>query len=164
MKSSSVRIATIVCLVVLLFGVQATIQSMEMQSGQQSASARKVITPEGYIPTGSPFSPGIQVGDTLYVAGHLGRHPETRKIVDGGVEAETRQAMAGIQKVLEAAGMGFEDVASVTVYITDIGDFSAFNAVYGTYFPNDAPARATVQVAALSAGAKIELQMIAVKP
>ncbi len=164
MKSSSVRIATIVCLVVLLFGVQATIQSMEMQSGEQSASARKVIIPEGYVPTGSPFSPGIQVGDTLYVAGHLGRDSETRKIVEGGIEAETRQAMAGIQKVLEAAGMGFEDVASVTVYITDIGDFSAFNAVYGTYFPSDAPARATVQVAALSAGATIELQMIAVKP
>ncbi len=164
MQKTSTRVAVIFCLVALLFGVQATIQSMEMQSGEASAGARKVIVPEGYIPTGSPFSPGIQVGDTLYVAGHLGRDPETRKIVEGGIEAETSQAMAGILKVLQAADMGFENVASVTVYLTDIGDFSKFNAVYGTYFPNDAPARATVQVAALSAGATIELQMIAVKP
>ena len=94
----------------------------------------------------------------------MGRDPETRKLVEGGIEAETRQAMAGINAVLKAADMGFEDVVSVTVYVTDIGEFSQFNAVYGTYFPNDAPARATVQVAALNAGAKIELQMIAVKP
>ena len=164
MKSSSVRIATIVCLVVLLFGVQATIQSMEMQSGQQSKSARKVIKPEAYPYFGLPYSPGIQFGGTLYVAGHLGRDPESTKLVEGGIEAETRQAMANVHEVLKAAGMDFEDVASVTAYIVDIGEFPKFNEVYRTYFPSDPPARATVQVAALNAGARIELQMIAVKP
>ena len=72
--------------------------------------------------------------------------------------------LSSINEVLKAADMGFEDVVSVTVYITDLGEFSKFNAVYGTYFPSEAPARATVEVAALNAGAQVELQMIAVKP
>jgi 2-iminobutanoate/2-iminopropanoate deaminase len=126
------------------------------------AVERRVIRPERAPNTGLPFSPGILVGDTLYVAGHLGRDPVSSELVSGGIEAETRQALANIQDVLTAAGMELADVTSVTVYITDFADFPRFNEIYREYFPADPPARATVQVAALNAGAHVELQMIAV--
>jgi 2-iminobutanoate/2-iminopropanoate deaminase len=85
-------------------------------------------------------------------------------LVSGGIEAETRQVLANSREVLKAAGMDFKDVTSVTAYITNFDDFAKFNAVYSEAFPMDPPARATVQVAALNAGARVELQMIAVKP
>ncbi len=82
----------------------------------------------------------------------------------GGIEAETRQALANMREVLRAAGMDFKDVASVTAYLTSFDEFPTFNAVYREFFRGDPPARATVQVAALNVGARIELQMIAVRP
>jgi 2-iminobutanoate/2-iminopropanoate deaminase len=103
------------------------------------------------------------VGNTLYVAGHLGRDPVTSQLAKGGIEAETRQSIANIGEVLNAAGMSLKDVTTVTVYITDFKEFDRFNAVYREYFPTDPPARATVQVAALNAGARVELQMIAAR-
>ncbi len=130
----------------------------------QSGNRRRVIRPEKAPNTGLPFSPGILVGNTLYASGHLGRDPVTSQLVQGGIEAETRQALANVREVLRTAGMDFKDVASVTAYITSFEDFAKFNAVYREFFPVDPPARATVQVAALNAGARIELQTIAVKP
>jgi 2-iminobutanoate/2-iminopropanoate deaminase len=129
-----------------------------------SVSARTAVHPEKSPNTGLPYTPGILAGNTLYISGHLGRDPVTTQLVSGGIEAETRQSLANIREVLLAAGMDFKHVTSVTVYITDFKDFEKFNAVYREYFPTDPPARATVQVAALNAGARIELQMIAVKP
>ena len=102
-------------------------------------------------------------GDTLYLSGHLGRDPVTSELVSGGIEAETRQALANLGEVLKTAGMTFQDVTYVTAYITSFDDFAKFNAVYRESFPSDPPARATVQVAALNAGAHVEMQMIAVK-
>jgi 2-iminobutanoate/2-iminopropanoate deaminase len=122
-----------------------------------------VIRPERAPNIGLPFSPGVLAGDTLYLAGHLGRDPVTSQLVAGGVEAETRQALANLGDVLETAGMGFGDVTTVTAYITSFDDFEKFNAVYREFFPQDPPARATVQVAALNGGARVELQMIAVR-
>ena len=129
----------------------------------QSADRRKVIRPEKTPNTGLPYSPGILAGSTLYLSGNLGRDPVTAKLVPGGIEAETRQALANMREVLRTAGMDFKDVASVTAYITSFDDFAKFNAVYREFFPTDPPARATVQVAALNVGARVELQMIAAK-
>jgi 2-iminobutanoate/2-iminopropanoate deaminase len=129
----------------------------------QTADRRKVIRPEKTPSTGLPYSPGILVGNTLYLSGNLGRSPATAALVRGGIEAETRQALANMREVLKAAGMDFKDVTSVTAYITSFDDFAKFNAVYREFFPTDPPARATVQVAALNIGARIELQMIAAK-
>jgi 2-iminobutanoate/2-iminopropanoate deaminase len=123
---------------------------------------RQVI--EGGPATGGlPYSPGILVDNTLYLAGTIGED-EANNIVPGGIEAETRRALANIGEVLKAAGMGFRDVTSVTVYITSFDDFAKFNEVYKQVFSINPPARATVQVAALIGGAKVELQMVAVKP
>jgi 2-iminobutanoate/2-iminopropanoate deaminase len=126
--------------------------------------ARRVIQPAKFPNTGLPYSPGILAGDTLYLAGQLGRDPATTNIVPGGIEAETRQTLTNIREVLRAAGMDFGDVVSVTAYIVDFKDFDAYNKVYREFFPKDPPARATVGVAALNQGGRVELQMIAVKP
>ena len=126
--------------------------------------ARRVIQPAKFPNTGLPYSPGILAGDTLYLAGQLGRDPATTKIVPGGIEAETRQTLTNIREVLREAGMDFGDVVNVTAYIVDFKDFDAYNKVYREFVPTDPPARATVGVVALNQGGRVELQMIAVKP
>jgi 2-iminobutanoate/2-iminopropanoate deaminase len=165
MTGNRVRIVTALTgLGGLLLGVIVTLEWQGEALGAQSRTLRRVIRPQKAPNTGLPFSPGILVGNTLYVSGHLGRDPITSQLVSGGVEAETRQVLANSLEVLKTAGMDFKDVTSVTAYITSFDDFATFNAVYRQFFPTDPPARATVQVAALNAGAKVELQMIAVKP
>ena len=148
----------------LLIGVLVSGFFQDLALGQQRAAGRRAIRPQKSPNTGLPYSPGILVGNTLYVSGHLGRDQVTAKLPDGGIEAETQQSLANIREVLRAADMDFKDVVSVTAYIKDFADFDKFNAVYREYFPQDPPARATVQVAALNIGARVELQMIAVKP
>lgn len=133
---------------------------------QSSATprGRTVIHPARFPATGLPYSPGILVGDTLYLSGQLGRDPATAKLVSGGIEAETRQALKNLREVLKAAGMDYADVVSVTAFMTDFQDFSKFNAVYAEVFAVDPPARATVQVARLNLDAHVEIQMIAARP
>ena len=166
MKSNRVRIGIgMAGLAGLLLGISLAEVFQETAIAQRSTSgARRVIRPEKSPNTGLPYSPGILAGNTLYISGHLGRDPVTAKLAPGGIEGETRQSLANIREVLRAAGMDFKDVVSVTAFIANFNDFEKFNAVYGEYFSTDMPARATVQVAALNLGAKIELQMIAVKP
>ncbi|MGH9349883.1 MAG: RidA family protein [Vicinamibacterales bacterium] len=124
---------------------------------------RRVIQPAKFPATGLPYSPGIMVGNTLYTSGQLGRDPVTAKLVSGGIEAETRQALANLREVLRAAGMDFGDVVSVTAFLTDFDEFDAYNKVYREHFPKDPPARATAGVARLNLGARVELQMIAAR-
>ncbi|MCX6553101.1 MAG: RidA family protein [Acidobacteria bacterium] len=121
------------------------------------------MRPDKFPNTGLPYSPAILAGDTLYLSGQLGRDPATAKLVPGGIEAETRQALANLGEVLKAAGMDFRNVVSVTAFISEFRDFEKFNAVYREFFPTDPPARATVQVAGLNLGAAVEIQMIAVR-
>src|SRR5262245_38472265 len=90
--------------------------------GQQAPTPRRAIYPENFPKSGLPYSPGILAGNTLYVAGQLGRDPATAQLVPGGIAAETRQAMANVRKVLQAAGMDFPNVVSVTVFIASFDD------------------------------------------
>ena len=124
---------------------------------------RRVIHPERFPYMGLPYSPAILAGDTLYLAGQLGRDPVTTQLVPGGIEAETRQALTNIREVLREAGMDFGNVVNTTGFIVDFKDFDAYNKVYREFFPKDPPARATVGVAALNQGGRVELQMIAVR-
>ena len=164
MSSRSIRIGAAAGLAGTILGIAVTLGVQGQGVAAQSATVRRVIRPAQAPNTGLPFSPGIQVGNTLYIAGHLGRDPKTSALARGGIEAETRQSIANIGEVLKAAGMSFQDVTTVTAYIVDFKEFAAFNKVYSQYFPKDPPARATVQVAALNDGARVELQMIAVRP
>ena len=163
MTGHRARAAVLAGVAGLLIGIVVTV-TVRGDAGQQSGNRHRVIRPERAPNTGLPFSPGILAGNTLYVSGHLGRDPMNNRLVSGGIESETRQALANIREVLRTAGMDFKDVTSVTAYIATFEDFAKFNAVYREVFPNDPPARATVQVAALNDRARIELQMVSVKP
>jgi 2-iminobutanoate/2-iminopropanoate deaminase len=120
---------------------------------------RKVIQPKDF-PTGRPFSPGILVDGTLYVAGQTGTDPKTGKM-PGEFEAEVRQALDNAGAVLKEAGMGYENVVAVQVYLTDMEMFQRMNAVYTTYFKEPRPARTTVGVARLGGTAHIEITVTA---
>ena len=124
---------------------------------------RRVIATEGAPKALAVYSQGVQVGDTLYLAGQIGLDPATRKLVEGGVQAETRRALENCRAILEAAGMSMGDVVQVQVFLANIGDYQAMNDVYATYFKESPPARAAFAVAALPAGAQVEILMTAVK-
>jgi len=109
---------------------------------------------------GAPFSDGYVAGNTLYVAGQQGPDAPGKF---GDISQQTTKAIAAIQKVVEKAGFQMSDITSVTVYITDLNDVPKMNDVYKKLMPDPKPARATVQVAGLIGGAKIEISAIAVK-
>jgi 2-iminobutanoate/2-iminopropanoate deaminase len=111
---------------------------------------------------GMPFSDGFVAGNTLYVAGQQG--PDSSGKVTGlDITAQTTNAIAAVKKVVEEAGFKMEDLVSVTVYVADVNDVPAMNKVYKQLMPDPKPARATVQVAGLIGGAKIEISAVAVK-
>ncbi|MBI4295067.1 MAG: reactive intermediate/imine deaminase [Chloroflexi bacterium] len=108
-----------------------------------------------------PISQAVRCGGFIFVSGNLGLRQGTSEVVPGGIEEETRQALDNIAAVLRSAGSDMDRVAKTTVYLTDMADFAAMNAVYRRYFPADPPARTTVQVAGLALGARIEIEAIA---
>jgi 2-iminobutanoate/2-iminopropanoate deaminase len=131
-----------------------------LAAGRPLSSAKRAINPPGTA-EGLPFSNGMLVGNTLYVAGQEGL--DNGKLRAGGIGPETQAALENIKKIVESAGLKMEDVVSVNVYLADIADFAEMNKVYKTFFPEPRPARATVQVAALVNHARIEITAIAVK-
>jgi 2-iminobutanoate/2-iminopropanoate deaminase len=110
---------------------------------------------------GMPFSGGFVAGNTLYVAGQQGRDEHGK--LAGDIAPETTSTIAAIKKVVESAGFKMSDIVSVTVYVTSLDDVPKMNEVYKALMPDPKPARATVQVAGLIGGAKIEISAIAVK-
>ena len=109
-----------------------------------------------------PYCHAKLAGNTLYTSGQLGLIPSTGALPQG-VEAQAAQALENLGAVLSAAGMGFGDVVKTTVFLADMGDFAAINAVYAKYFPGEAPARSCVQAAALPKGALFEIEAVAVR-
>lgn len=108
-----------------------------------------------------PYSQAVRAGDTLWLSGQVGLDPTTGALVEGGVEAQTARALDHLQAVLQAAGLDLDDVVEVQVFLADMNDFAAMNAVYATRFPSPAPARTTVGVAALPLGAAVEIRAVA---
>jgi len=111
-----------------------------------------------------PYSVGVKVGNLVFVSGQLGMDQATGALVEGGVEAETRQALVNLGNILEAAGSSLEHVVKTTVFLRDINDFNRMNAVYGESFKTEPPARSTFQVAALPRGGAVEIELIALVP
>ena len=109
-----------------------------------------------------PYSQAVVAGEMVYLSGQGGINPETGKLVEGGVVAEAKQIMKNIGAVLEAAGTSFENVVKTTVFLADMGGFTAFNEVYAEYFTTK-PARSCVAVKTLPAGFAAEVEVIAVK-
>lgn len=130
-------------------------------SPAQPTGQKRAINPPG-SPVGLPFSNGILVGNTLYVAGTEGTDAKGK--LEPDIESQTRAALESIKKIVEGGGMTMGNVVAVNVYLADINEFGKMNSVYKTFFPDPKPTRTTVQVAALVNGAKIEISAIAIKP
>ena len=122
----------------------------------------KTITAPAAPAAVGPYCHAKLCGDTLYCSGQLGLDPATGALADG-VEAQARQALENLGAVLAAAGMGYADVVKTTVFLADIGDFAAVNAVYADYFQAESPARSCVQAGALPQGGLFEIEAVAVK-
>lgn len=110
-----------------------------------------------------PYSHAVQVGNLLFTSGQVPLVPETGKLAGDTIEAQTNQVLDNLEQVLHSAGMTFDQVVKTTVFLTDLGDFAAVNAIYATRFPTNPPARSCVQVAKLPAGAKLEMELIAAR-
>ncbi|MBN1401572.1 MAG: hypothetical protein JXA74_12085 [Anaerolineae bacterium] len=108
-----------------------------------------------------PYSQAIKAGGFIFVAGEKGLDPKTGQIVPGGIAAETRQTLKNIEAILEAGGSSLDKAVASFVYMTDLSQFAAMNAVYAEYFTVNPPGRTTVEVQALPAGAHIEITVFA---
>jgi 2-iminobutanoate/2-iminopropanoate deaminase len=125
---------------------------------------RTTISTGGAPAAVGPYSQAVRWGNLIYTAGQLGLDPQTGQLAEGGIEAQTRQALTNIQAILEAAGTSMANVIKTTVYLQDIGDFRAMNEVYATFYPDTPPARSAVQAAALPLGGLIEIEVVAAVP
>jgi 2-iminobutanoate/2-iminopropanoate deaminase len=123
---------------------------------------RHVIATESAPTAVGPYSQAIRCSSLVYTAGQLGMDPQSGMLAEGGIQAQTRQALANLQAVLESAGTSMANGVKTTVFLQDIGDFQAMNAVYAEFFPADPPARSAVQVAALPLGGLVEIEAVAI--
>ncbi len=124
------------------------------------------MTRHAVVTTGAPaaigpYSQGIVSGELVFCSGQLGLDPTTGDLVEGGVEAQAERALRNLEAVLDAAGAAMDDVVKITIFLADIGDFPAVNAVYARHMPDPAPARSTFAVGALPKGGLIEIEAIA---
>jgi 2-iminobutanoate/2-iminopropanoate deaminase len=108
-----------------------------------------------------PYSQAIAASGLVFCAGQVGLDPVSGELVDGGVEAQAERALRNLAAVLDAAGCSFADVVKTTIFLADIADFAAVNAVYGRFMPDPPPARSTFAVAALPRGARVEIEAVA---
>ena len=122
---------------------------------------KQALTTDGAPKAIGPYSQAIRVGSFLFLSGQVALDPATGQMVDGDVGAQTRRVMMNLSAVLGAAGLTFADVARTTIYLADMGDFAKVNEVYGSYFSEPFPARATVQVARLPRDARVEIDAVA---
>ena len=110
-----------------------------------------------------PYSQAIRVGNMLFLAGQIAIDPKSGQMNTGSIEEQTKLTMENLKAVLAASGMTMDHVVSTSVFLKDLNDFAKMNAVYGTYFKDNPPARATVQVARLPRDALVEISAVAVK-
>ncbi len=149
---------------VLLFAATLLVSACASDSGTEPAPpTKRIIATEEAPEAIGPYSQGVQVGHTLYLAGQIGLDPETGALVDGGIRAETRRAMDNLEAVLEAAGFAMADVVEAQVFLADLEEYGVMNDVYSAYFGSAAPARAAVQVARLPRDARVEIKLTAVR-
>jgi len=132
----------------------------EPDAGSETMT-RQALSSERIPPAVGPYSQAVRAGELLFCSGIVGLSPETGKLLEGEFEAEVRQVLGNLRTLLEDCGTGLAHVVKTTVFLMDMTQFSVFNGIYAEYFPEDPPARSTVQVAALPLGARIEVEAIA---
>ena len=121
---------------------------------------KTAITAPELAPPVGPFSQAIEVGGFIFFSGQVGQDPATGKVVEGGIVPEAERVFRNLSAALKAAGKSFDDVARAGVYLTNMSDFAALNAIYAKHFSQPFPARTTIAVAALPLGACVEIDLI----
>lgn len=129
-----------------------------------TSEGKKIIATDKAPKAIGPYSQAVQSGSLLFTAGQIALNPATGEMVSGGVEAQTRQVLTNLKNILEAAGAGLGYVVKTTVFLQDMADFAAMNAVYAEFFPENPPARSTIAVAALPKGAAVEIEAVSMLP
>ncbi|KAM9851570.1 2-iminobutanoate/2-iminopropanoate deaminase-like [Aulostomus maculatus] len=127
-----------------------------------SALIRRIISTNKAPGAIGPYSQAVVVDRTMYISGQLGMDPASGQLVEGGVQAQTRQALVNMGEILKAAGCGYENVVKTTVLLADMNDFTSVNDVYKQFFSTNFPARAAYQVAALPRAGLVEIEAVAV--
>jgi 2-iminobutanoate/2-iminopropanoate deaminase len=122
---------------------------------------RQAVSTEQAPKAIGPYSQAVRAGNLLFVSGQIPIDPATGNLIDGDIAAQTHRVFQNIAAILDAAGASLDLVARTTVFLADMGDFAAMNAVYASYFSTPAPARSTVQAARLPKDARIEIDVIA---
>lgn len=130
--------------------------------GCNASPHRRVITTTAAPKAIGPYSQAVQAGSAVYLSGQLGIDPATGELVLGGIERETRKALENCRSILQAAGLGLDDVVQVQVFLEDMDDYEAMNRVYAEFFPRHPPARAAFEVGDLPRNARVEILMTAV--
>jgi len=123
---------------------------------------KRIVTSDNAPAALGPYSVAVKAGSFVYTAGQLGLDPDTGNFAEGGIEAQTKQALENLKAVLEAAGSKLSKVVKTTVFLLDMNDFGAMNGVYGEYFTKKFPARSAVQVARLPKDGLVEIEAIAI--
>jgi 2-iminobutanoate/2-iminopropanoate deaminase len=126
-----------------------------------SKTKKEILATTEAPPAIGPYSQGIRFGNLIFASGSAGVDPATRKLVEGGIETQTRQTLINLSKVLESAGSSLSQVLKTTVFLQDMNEFAKMNSVYAEFFDPDPPARSTIQAAALPLGAAVEIEAIA---
>ena len=121
----------------------------------------KVIATKNAPAAVGPYSQAIDCGDTVYCSGQIPPDPQTGAVVEGGLEAQAHQMFRNVKAVLAEAGLSLQNVVKTTVFMTDLGQFGALNAIYAEYFAEPYPARSCVEVSALPKGVLVECEVIA---
>ena len=130
----------------------------------QGPLQHKAITSADAPAALGPYSPGVQVGEFLFLSGQIGLNPTTGKLVEGGIKEQTKQVLDNLGAVLKEAGMDYENVVRATVYLSDMNNFQSMNNVYKGYFNSPhPPARSTVEVRLFPKGALVEIDLIAME-
>ncbi len=130
----------------------------------ESNELKKVIATDQAPKAIGPYSQAILVDGTLYLAGQIALDPSSGKLVEGGIEVQTRRVMQNLNAVLDAAGYRFDDVVQTQVFLSNLNHYKAMNSVYATYFDESPPARAVVEAARIPRDALVEIMMVAQRP
>jgi 2-iminobutanoate/2-iminopropanoate deaminase len=142
--------------------VGASIFGLGMAFGQQAAAHKRVADPQNAPRAGAPYTPGVMAGDLLYLSGNIGTDPATGKPPAAFADA-SKQALANLSGVIKAAGLGWEDVVKVNVYVEDMAKYEEFNQLYTATLPAPYPARTFLAVADIPGGGQVEIEAVAVR-
>ena len=160
--SHKTRILILVFVCVFVCGILAGFGIHSLVFPQYQNPVKHVIVTSNAPKPIGPYSQAVQYGDLVFISGQIGLNPATGNLSET-VDGQTLQVMENLKSILQEAGLGFSDVVQTRIYLTNMSDWDTVNGIYGKYFENQYPARATVQATGLPKGAKVEIEVVARK-